>query len=218
MPEPPATHTLFSPARLIAGAKRLIASSLSAIALLVPDPCRAHDVIQGAEARLPTEFVHNPLGAGHQHGGIAAQFAHLGGDFIKLVLAARREQHFAAMSEEVAEMYATVDNPIEYLIHDVRFHRVIAQASGNPILAALMETITSALYDERRKTAERSRDLKVSADMHRQIYRAIRSRNAAEARSLMRRHLTLAQSAQDMEETAGTVAGKGGRTRSRKPD
>jgi DNA-binding FadR family transcriptional regulator len=54
--------------------------------------------------------------------------------------------------------------------------------------------------------------------MHRQIYRAIRSRNAAEARSLMRRHLTLAQSAQDMEETAGPVAGKGGRTRSRKPD
>jgi GntR family transcriptional regulator, transcriptional repressor for pyruvate dehydrogenase complex len=129
-----------------------------------------------------------------------------------------REQQFATLSEEVADMYASMDDPMEYLIHDVRFHRVIAQASGNPILAALMETITSALYDERRKTAERSRDLKVSADMHRQIYRAIRSRNAAEARSLMRRHLTLAQSAQDMEETAGTVAGKGGRTRSRKPD
>src|ERR1700728_840344 len=110
-----------------------------------------------------------------------------------------REQHFAAMSEEVAEMYATVDNPIEYLIHAVRFHRVIAQASGNPILAALMETITSALYDERRKTAERSRDLKESADLHREIYRAIRSRNAAEARAVMERHLTMAQSAQDLE-------------------
>ena len=113
-----------------------------------------------------------------------------------------REQHFAALSEEVAEMYATVDNPMEYLIHDVRFHRVIAQASGNPILAALMETITSALYDERRKTAERSRDLKESADLHREIFRAIRSRNAAEARSVMERHLTRAQSAQDLEITS----------------
>ncbi|MGC2298782.1 MAG: FadR/GntR family transcriptional regulator [Acidobacteriaceae bacterium] len=110
-----------------------------------------------------------------------------------------REQHFASLSEEVAEMYATVDDPIEYLIHDVRFHRVIAQASGNPILAALMETITSALYDDRRKTAERSRDLKESADLHREIYRAIRSRNAAEARAVMERHLTMAQSAQDLE-------------------
>jgi GntR family transcriptional repressor for pyruvate dehydrogenase complex len=113
-----------------------------------------------------------------------------------------KEQHLAAMSEEVAEMYATVDNPIEYLIHDVRFHRVIAQASGNPILAALMETITSALYDERRKTAERSRDLKQSADLHREIYRAIRSRDAGEARSVMERHLTMAQSAQDLENSA----------------
>lgn len=110
-----------------------------------------------------------------------------------------REQHLAALSEEVAEMYATVDNPMEYLIHDVRFHRVIAQASGNPILAALMETITSALYDERRKTAERSRDLRQSADLHREIYRAIRSHNAAEARAVMERHLTMAQSAQDLE-------------------
>jgi GntR family transcriptional repressor for pyruvate dehydrogenase complex len=113
-----------------------------------------------------------------------------------------REQHFAALSEEVAEMYATVDNPIDYLIHDVRFHRVIAQASGNPILAALMETITSALYDERRKTAERSRDLKESADLHREIFRAIRSRNASEARAVMERHLTMAQSAQDLEISA----------------
>jgi GntR family transcriptional repressor for pyruvate dehydrogenase complex len=110
-----------------------------------------------------------------------------------------REQHFASLSEEVAEMYATVDDPMEYLIHDVRFHRIIAQASGNPILAALMETITSALYDERRKTAERSRDLRESANLHREIYRAIRSRNAAEARTVMERHLTMAQSAQNLE-------------------
>ena len=29
-------------------------------------------------------------------------------------------------------------------------HRIISQASGNPILAALMETITSALHNKRR--------------------------------------------------------------------
>jgi GntR family transcriptional repressor for pyruvate dehydrogenase complex len=117
------------------------------------------------------------------------------------------------MSEEVAEMYATVEDPIEYLIHDVRFHRVIAQASGNPILAALMETITSALYDERRKTAERSRDLKQSADLHREIYRAIRSRDAGEARSVMERHLTMAQSAQDVEAAAPAPSPNGRRAK-----
>jgi len=119
-------------------------------------------------------------------------------------LAAKRrcEQHMAALSEEVAEMYATIDDPIEYLIHDVRFHRVIAQASGNPILAALMEPITAALYDERRKTAERSSDLRQSAELHREIYRAIRSRSSSDARSVMERHLSMAQSAQDLEPAA----------------
>jgi GntR family transcriptional regulator, transcriptional repressor for pyruvate dehydrogenase complex len=119
-------------------------------------------------------------------------------------LAAERgkEEHFTALAEEVAEMYATMDDPAEYLIHDVRFHRTIAQASGNPILAALMETITTSLYDERRKTVELSRDLKDSAEKHREIYRAIRARNAAEARRAMESHLQLAKTAQESEQAA----------------
>ena len=68
------------------------------------------------------------------------------------------------------------ESPAEYLIHDLMFHRVISQASGNPILAAIIETITSALYDARRKTVERSTDMRESAEMHREIYRAIRAR------------------------------------------
>lgn len=117
-------------------------------------------------------------------------------------LAAERgkDEHHSALAEEVAEMYATVEQPSDYLIHDIRFHRTIAQASGNPILAAVMETITSALYDKRRKTAERSRDLRQSAELHREIYKAIRARKPAEARKLMEQHLKLAEAAQGSEE------------------
>jgi len=119
-----------------------------------------------------------------------------------------REEHFTALAEEVTEMYATFQEPQEYLIHDMRFHRTIAEASGNPILALLMETIMTALYDERRKTVERSRDLKQSAEIHREIYRAIRSRNAKEARSVMEKHLKLAESAQVSEIKRGTARKK----------
>ncbi len=110
-----------------------------------------------------------------------------------------REEHHAAMAEEVAEMFAAMDTPGDYLIHDVTFHRIIAQASGNPILAALTETITSALYDKRRKTVERSTDLRESAEMHREIYRAIRAHKSSEARRLMEEHLRLAKEAQVLE-------------------
>jgi GntR family transcriptional repressor for pyruvate dehydrogenase complex len=119
-------------------------------------------------------------------------------------LAAERgeEEHFRVLAEEVAEMYATVSEPSEYLIHDMRFHRTIARASGNPILAGLMETITATIYDERRKTVERSQDLKLSAETHHALYRAIRSKKPAEARRIMECHLQLAQSGQKFENSA----------------
>ncbi|HEX4032479.1 MAG TPA: FadR/GntR family transcriptional regulator [Terracidiphilus sp.] len=113
-----------------------------------------------------------------------------------------KEEHHAALSEEVAEMFASIDSPSDYLIHDLLFHRIISQASGNPILAALIETITSALYDKRRKTVERSTDLRESAEMHREIYRSIRARRPLEARKLMEEHLRMAQAAQGMERPA----------------
>ena len=120
-------------------------------------------------------------------------------------LAAERgkEEHHAALAEEVAEMFASVDNPLEYLVHDVMFHRIIAQASANPILAAIMETVTSTMYDRRRRTVERATDLRESADMHRQIYRAIRAKSPLEARKLMEEHLRLAQAAQGLERPSG---------------
>jgi GntR family transcriptional repressor for pyruvate dehydrogenase complex len=116
-------------------------------------------------------------------------------------LAAERatDEHIAELAEEVAEMYATLTDPQEYLIHDVRFHRTIARAAGNPILGALMETITANLYEHRSKTVQNAQDLKESAEMHREIYRAIRSHNPKLARETMEQHLKMASQAQAAE-------------------
>ncbi len=126
-------------------------------------------------------------------------------------LAAERgkEEHHAAMAEEVAEMFASIGAPSEYLIHDILFHRVISLASGNPILAALIETITSAIYENRRKTVARSTDLRESAEMHREIYRAIRTHKPQEAHDLMEQHLRMAQIAQGLERPTGHKASSG---------
>ncbi|HEX8774868.1 MAG TPA: FadR/GntR family transcriptional regulator [Pyrinomonadaceae bacterium] len=108
--------------------------------------------------------------------------------------------HTATMAEEITGMYASLDEPEQFLIHDMNFHQTIAAASGNRILTALMNMIATILLDVRRKTVHRSRDLKESAGMHRQIYRAIRERNPESARNAMRDHLLLAQKAQEEEE------------------
>jgi GntR family transcriptional repressor for pyruvate dehydrogenase complex len=116
-------------------------------------------------------------------------------------LAAERatDEQITELAEEVAEMYAALDDPHEYLIHDVRFHRAIARAAANPILAAVMETIIANLYERRSKTIQNAVDLKESSEMHREIFRAIRSHNPAQARRAMEQHLELARIAQEAE-------------------
>lgn len=117
-------------------------------------------------------------------------------------LAAERANgdNMASMAEELAGMYASLDDPEQYLVHDMHFHQMVAAASGNRILTALMNMVATILLDVRSKTVKRAKDLKESAEMHRQIYRAIRDHNSEAARSAMRAHLVLAQKAQESEE------------------
>lgn len=133
-------------------------------------------------------------------------------------LAAERgkDEHHSALADEVAEMFAAMESPAEYLIHDLLFHRIISQASGNPILAAIIETIASALYDSRRKTVERSTDMRESAEMHRKIYRAIRAGNAKDAHNLMEQHLRMAQIAQGLERPNERRASAASRSKQRR--
>ncbi len=119
-------------------------------------------------------------------------------------------EHLAAMAEEVTEMFASLEDAAAYLVHDVRFHRTIAAGCGNRVLAALMEMVSAQFYELRRQTVERARDLRESAEMHRRIYRTIRSHNVEAARSEMTEHLRQAQHAQNLErgsEPGGPAAG-----------
>ncbi|MBO0721003.1 MAG: FadR family transcriptional regulator [Blastocatellia bacterium] len=118
-------------------------------------------------------------------------------------LAAERAsaENLATIAEEVANMYATLDDPQQYLIHDIRFHRAIAAASANPILATIVEMVSAVMYDRRRETIGRAHDFKESIEMHQRIYRAIRTHKAEEARAAMHEHLVLAQKAYRTEES-----------------
>lgn len=117
-------------------------------------------------------------------------------------LAAERAngEQMASMAEEVASMFATLDQPVEFLRHDVQFHRAVAAGSQNPVLATLIDTVSELVYETRRLTVERATDLKESAEMHRRIYQAIKAKNAERAREQMGEHLDMARQAQAGEE------------------
>jgi GntR family transcriptional regulator, transcriptional repressor for pyruvate dehydrogenase complex len=104
------------------------------------------------------------------------------------------------IAEEVTSMFASSDDAQAFLIHDIRFHRAVAAASRNPILASLVEMVSSLLYESRKANVHCARDLKESAEMHRRIYHAVRSHDPDAARAAMNEHLGMAERAQLSEE------------------
>ena len=100
----------------------------------------------------------------------------------------QREQ----MATELTGMFSSLDKPEAFLLHDIRFHRSVAAASNNAVLATLVEMVSSLVWERRRKTIKDADDLHESAEMHRGIFDAIRARQAAKARTAMALHLRLA--------------------------
>jgi GntR family transcriptional regulator, transcriptional repressor for pyruvate dehydrogenase complex len=86
-------------------------------------------------------------------------------------------------------------------VHDIDFHRSIAAASGNPIVAAVVGMVSTLYYDRRRATAEQASlvDMRDAAESHRKIYLAIRAGDAESARRAMNDHLLRAHAHQQRE-------------------
>jgi GntR family transcriptional repressor for pyruvate dehydrogenase complex len=129
-------------------------------------------------------------------------------------LAARRAtaEQRAAMADELTGLFASLSDPPRFLVHDVRFHRAVAAGSNNPVTAALVDMVSALLFDRRRATIARARDLRESAEMHQRIYQAISGRNPTRARAAMADHLRLALDGWASEEqiSAGRRAAEGG--------
>lgn len=122
----------------------------------------------------------------------------------------------AAMADEIASMFAELDDPQAFLLHDIRFHRVVAAACGNRILAMVVEMVSAIFYEARRQTADRGRDRRRSAEMHREIYQAIRRRDRARAKALMKDHLLHAEHNQIAEAGAAIAPRRSRRGRTSK--
>lgn len=93
------------------------------------------------------------------------------------------------LAGELVGMYSALDDPQSYTVHCQRFHRIIARASGNAILVAMLAGISAFLDGGRSPSNQSAQDLRESAAIHSEIYKAIRSRNSSLAKILMEKHL-----------------------------
>ena len=96
-------------------------------------------------------------------------------------------------------MFAAIDDAHRFLVHDIRFHRAVAAAARNPLLAAIMEMVADLFYDRRKTTVGQWRRAPEAAEQHRRIYQAIKAKDVKKARAEMDEHLQWALEDQEAE-------------------
>ena len=106
-------------------------------------------------------------------------------------LAARRAtpDHLTKMREVLEEQALQVQRGDSGMKDDVIFHRLIAEATGNPALIEIMETLTHVLQETRHASLQRDGRPMRSLKQNTLILAAIEARNPAVAARRMRSHI-----------------------------
>ena len=91
----------------------------------------------------------------------------------------------------------------KFVVHENKFHQIIAAASGSRVLSALANMVRNA-----GSAGEHSIDPKDSAKLQEHIYRGIKERDPGAAGTAMREYLLRTQKAadQEIEEDAGAAS------------
>jgi GntR family transcriptional repressor for pyruvate dehydrogenase complex len=165
-------------------------------------------------AKAPLEFMAALHGFTLDHMYEARRLLEVGA----AALAAERAtgEQMVDMADELTGMFATLGEPQDFLRHDLAFHRAVAAGSGNPIVAAIVGTLIEIIWETGRLNME-GFGLRESAEMHRRIYEAIRSRNPERAQREMAEHLEHARWEQTEKETGDEARPSSPGQRARRP-
>lgn len=106
-------------------------------------------------------------------------------------LAATRsgEQHIATMRETISVMDESFDDPEACIDADLDFHLTLAEAVGNPVILALIDSIVDVLREKRMLVFQVTGGVERARSHHSKILDAIEERAPARAREAMRAHL-----------------------------
>ena len=114
----------------------------------------------------------------------------LEGEIAALAAERANDEHLRQLERAVHDLAAA--SPLEAGIEaDVRFHRILAEATGNPVFVLLLETLADLLRESRQKTLVYS-GLEQALAGHRAILEAVRKCDPVKAREAMQQHLRLA--------------------------
>ncbi len=95
-----------------------------------------------------------------------------------------------ALLDEILRESHTGLTPAESMALDVRFHRQLAVATGNPLLVGVCEAMNGLVHDVRLRSHGAREGRRNSIEGHRRLYDALAARDPQAARREMTDHLT----------------------------
>lgn len=106
-------------------------------------------------------------------------------------LAARRatREDLEAMESFLAARQKELTSGKTDVTGDLRFHELVSEATGNPVLLSVMRHLNELWLQAREKTGRKRTSPAKALDFHQQMLSAIRRRQVAAARRTLRRHL-----------------------------
>jgi GntR family transcriptional repressor for pyruvate dehydrogenase complex len=112
------------------------------------------------------------------------------------------EDYISAMREAIETMDTALDDVDLYVEADLDFHLALAEATQNPIIPALMDTIIDLLREQRKRIALVQGGLQRGQVHHKEILEAVIRHDAEAARQAMQQHLQQVREDSDASTTS----------------
>jgi GntR family transcriptional repressor for pyruvate dehydrogenase complex len=103
----------------------------------------------------------------------------------RLAAANRTDAHLETMREEIATQRRPATSDQDFCASDVRFHRAIADAAGNPIIGLIMHVVIEGLMPVSNLIIFRVRERRTVVRQHERITSALEARDPVEAVSAL---------------------------------
>lgn len=142
-----------------------------------PDQAQVREALTGAATMLVTlgEFDLDAIAEARRELELGC---------VALAVERREAAHLERMAEEIAIQESDVDDA-GFCASDIRLHRALVDATGNPVLQFVMFAVIEALQPVSNLVVFRFRDRARVVAQHRQLLEALHSRDAPRARAAL---------------------------------
>jgi GntR family transcriptional repressor for pyruvate dehydrogenase complex len=110
-----------------------------------------------------------------------------------------RPEHITAMAATIESIRNNSDDPELCLREDLRFHRILMEATDNPVFEIMLAPLTELLRESRKQTLSQGAEHVIVG--HQAVLDSVRRHDREEAARAMHRHLELAE--EDLRRSEG---------------